>query len=85
MGPPAVKMVADSVARLRDGNSVKLREFLKNQLVFDGQKGVDMNFHNSGQLRQPLLIMEHGKIVGEMPTPGTDFDTLKVGEAPWGA
>jgi hypothetical protein len=35
-----------------------------------------MNFHNSGQLRQPLLIVERGKIVEEMPAPGTDLDNL---------
>jgi hypothetical protein len=45
-------------------------EYLKNDLVFDGQMGMEMNFRHTGQLRQPLLLIEAGKIVGEAPVRG---------------
>ena len=66
----AVKLVSDTVARLRSGEPGELLTALRNDLAFDGQKGVDMSFRDNGQLRQPLLLVEHGKIVGEAPVRG---------------
>ena len=76
----AVKLVSDTVARLRSGEPGELLTTLRNDLAFDGQKGVDMSFRDNGQLRQPLLLVEHGKIVGEAPVRGVaangDLDSL---------
>ena len=76
----AVKLVSDTVARLRSGDPNTLLTALRKDLAFDGQKGVDMSFRDNGQLRQPLLLVEGGKIVGEAPVRGVvangDLDSL---------
>jgi hypothetical protein len=79
-GWAAVKMASDSVARegIRDGGA--LLAYLRSSLSFDGQKGVDMSFRDTGQLRQPLLLVRDGKIAGEAPVRGVagadDLDSL---------
>jgi len=79
-GWAAVKMVADSVARLDTAEASPLLDYLKTDLAFDGQKGVTMSFRKNGQLRQMLLIVEGPRIVGEAPVKGvvdpTDLDSL---------
>ena len=79
-GWAAVKMVADSVARLGTAEATPLLDYLKTALAFDGQKGVTMSFRKNGQLRQMLLIVEGPRIVGEAPVKGvvdpTDLDSL---------
>lgn len=79
-GWAAVKMFSDSIARGEAGDAAALLDFLKTRLSFDGQKGVDMNFRPTGQLRQTLLITEQGKLVGEAPVRGVappdDLDSL---------
>lgn len=79
-GWAAVKMTSDTIARLNNANPADLLRFLRHDLNFDGQKGADMSFRSSGQLRQPMLIVENGKIVGEAPVRGVagpdDLDTL---------
>jgi len=79
-GWAAVKMVADSVARLGTAEASPLLDYLKTDLAFDGQKGVTMSFRKNGQLRQMLLIVEGPRIVGEAPVKGvvdpTDLDSL---------
>lgn len=79
-GWAAVKMVADSVARLGTAEATPLLDYLKTELAFDGQKGVTMSFRKNGQLRQMLLIVEGPRIVGEAPVKGvvdpTDLDSL---------
>lgn len=79
-GWAAVKMVADSVARLGRAEATPLLDYLKTDLAFDGQKGVTMSFRKNGQLRQMLLIVEGPRIVGEAPVKGvvdpTDLDSL---------
>ncbi len=76
----AVKRVSDTVARLRSGDPADLLAALRKDLAFDGQKGVDMSFRDNGQLRQPLLLVDHGEIVGEAPVRGVvangDLDSL---------
>lgn len=69
-GWTAVKMVADSVARLSTAEATPLLDYLKTDLAFDGQKGVTMSFRKNGQLRQMLLIVEGPRIVGEAPVKG---------------
>ena len=79
-GWAALKMLADSVARIQNAEPAKLLDYLKTKLVFDGQKGVTMKFRATGQLSQILLIIENGKPVGEAPVKGVvdplDLDSL---------
>ena len=49
---------------------MKLLSYLKNKLSFDGQKGSDMNFRITGQLRQLMLLVENDKIITEAPIRG---------------
>lgn len=83
-GWAAVKLVADTVARGAPRNGPGLLQALKTDLAFDGQKGSDMSFRNTGQLRQPLLLVEGDKIVGEAPVRGivavTNLDTLGLAD-----
>ncbi len=79
-GWAAVKIVADAVVRTQSTKPEVLLHFLKNDLVFDGNKGVKMSFRSTGQLRQLMLLVEDGKIVGEAPVVGVvdrhDLDSL---------
>lgn len=79
-GWAAIRMTADSVARENITDPVTLLNHLKTNLSFDGQKGVDMNFRETGQLRQPLLIVENNSVVGEAPVRGVsnDIDSLGI-------
>lgn len=84
-GWAAVKMISDMVARRGPEAPAALLEHLKVDLAFDGQKGIDLSFRPTGQLRQPLLLLEHGKLVGEAPVRGVaasdaDLDSLGATE-----
>jgi len=69
-GWAAVKMTSDSVARENISDAKQMLEHLMTNLSFDGQKGSDMNFRDTGQLRQLILLVEDDKIVGEAPVRG---------------
>jgi hypothetical protein len=69
-GWAAVKMSSDTVARENITQAAKLLDYLKTSLLFDGQMGIELNFRPTGQLRQPLLLIENGKIAGEAPVKG---------------
>ncbi len=75
----AVKLVTDSTARLNSTDPKKLLDYLKTSLLFDGQKGSDMNFRETGQLRQPLLLIEDSKIVTEAPVRGVSNSLDSMG------
>lgn len=79
-GWAGVKIVTDTVVRQKITDPAKLLNFIKSELVFDGQKGTDMNFRSTGQLRQILLLVEGDKILDEAPVRGvvkpTDLDSL---------
>ncbi len=66
----AVKMTSDSVARENISDAKQMLEHLKTNLSFDGQKGSNMNFRETGQLRQLILLVEDDKIVAEAPIRG---------------
>ncbi len=68
----AVRMIADTAARIQSNDPKRLLEFLRTELKFDGQKGTDMSFHETGQLRQLLLVVEADKIVGEVEPENLD-------------
>ena len=69
-GWAAVKMTSDSVARENIANATQMLNHLKTNLSFDGQKGSDMNFRETGQLRQLILLIEEDEIVAEAPVRG---------------
>jgi hypothetical protein len=66
----ALKMISESVARTQSTEPGRILTYLREEMAFDGQKGVPHTFRDTGQLRQPLLIVEAGKLVGEAPVPG---------------
>jgi hypothetical protein len=79
-GWAAVKLVSDTVARVQSPAPAALLPALRNNLAFDGQKGVDLSFRTDGQLRQPLLLVRDEVIVEEAPVRGVadieDLDSL---------
>ncbi len=81
-GWAAVKMTSDAVARTNITDPTQMLNHIKTALSFDGQKGIDMNFRETGQLRQPLLLIENDKIVAEAPVRGianiTALDSLGI-------
>ena len=85
-GWAAVKILTDTIARLQVTEPAGLLDHLKTQLQFDGQKGVDMNFRPTGQLRQVLFLVENGRVVGEAPVKGVvdpqDLDSLGPAACP---
>ena len=82
----AVKVIADAVTRTGDTTPQTLLTFLRDGLEFDGNKGVILNFRGTGQLRQPLLIIENENLVGEAPVRGVadieDLDSLGMTQCP---
>jgi ABC-type branched-subunit amino acid transport system substrate-binding protein len=79
-GWAALKMLSEAVARAQTTAPDRILAYLRNELAFDGQKGVPQTFRDTGQLRQPILLVENGKLVGEAPVPGVvdsnDLDSL---------
>ncbi len=80
-GWAAVKMTSNSVARKNLTDPAALLNHLKTELSFDGQKGLDMDFRDTGQLRQLLLMVNpDGELMGEAPVRGVvasdDVDSL---------
>lgn len=80
-GWAAVKMASDSVARQNITEPGAMLEFLKTGLVFDGQKGLNMDFRDTGQMRQILMLVgPGGELLGEAPVRGVvapdDVDSL---------
>ena len=85
-GWAAVKLLSDTIARVETNDAIVLIETLQTDLAFDGQKGIHMSFRDTGQLRQPLLLVEDGTIVGEAPVRGivgvTNLDSLGLPGCP---
>lgn len=78
-GWAAVRMSADAILRENIATPDQLLAYLKTDLLFDGQMGIEMNFRKTGQLRQPLLLIEDGKIAGEAPVRGVSNDIDSLG------
>jgi hypothetical protein len=85
-GWASVKLLSDSVARNQFNDTTLLLQFIKTELAFDGQKGMSLNFRDTGQLRQPLLLVDNGKIAGEAPVRGivntSNLDSLGLTHCP---
>jgi hypothetical protein len=79
-GWAALKLLSEAVARAQSTEPARILAYLRHEMAFDGQKGVPHTFRDTGQLRQPLLLVEAGKLVGEAPVPGVvdtnDLDSL---------
>ncbi|MEM7466150.1 MAG: hypothetical protein AAF387_04630 [Pseudomonadota bacterium] len=79
-GWAATKLLADTLVRAPELLNERLINELKTNVAFDGQKGIDMSFRETGQLAQPLLLVADDKIVGEAPVRGvvdiTDLNSL---------
>ncbi len=69
-GWAAIKMTSDSVVRESITDAKTMLDYLRTRLSFDGQKGADMTFRETGQLRQPILLIENDQIVAEAPVRG---------------
>ena len=78
-GWAAIRMAADSVAREGVTEPLALLHYLKTNLAFDGQKGLNLNFRETGQLRQPLLLVQDNKLIGEAPVRGVSSDIDSLG------
>lgn len=85
-GWASVKLLSDSIARNEFTDTTSLLKFLKSDLAFDGQKGISLSFRETGQLRQPLLLIDNEKIAGEAPVRGvvntTNLDSLGLTHCP---
>lgn len=83
-GWAAAKMISDMRVRYPDADAKELLTRLRTELEFDGQKGARLNFRPNGQLRQPLLLVDNDKIVGEAPVRGVGkgLDSLGRSECP---
>lgn len=80
-GWAGTKMVADSVVQTMQYDAAFMLNHLKNDLVFDGQKGDNTNFRENGQLRQILLLVDNNnKIVAEAPLRGFDGGLDSLGK-----
>lgn len=78
-GWAAVKMASDLLARGTAIDAKTLLRQLRTVLAFDGQKGDAMDFRANGQLRQPILLVEGNRPVGEAPLRGKPLDSLGAG------
>ena len=76
----AVKIVADAVANNPEASGAELIAYFREEMEFDAQKGAYVTFRETGQLGQPLLIVENGELAGEAPVRGAaasdDLDSL---------
>lgn len=76
----AVKLFSDAVANNPDADSAELIRYLRQDMEFDGVKGPFLTFHQTGQLRQPLILTVGGELKGEAPVRGVaasdDLDSL---------
>lgn len=79
-GWAAVKLLADTIAQLKQLETPQLTQYLHHNIAFDGQKGQALTFRPTGQLRQPLLLIKDNKISAEAPIRGvkkmTQLDSL---------
>jgi ABC-type branched-subunit amino acid transport system substrate-binding protein len=69
-GWAATKLYAEAVMSQKSADAATMLEALHADTAFDGQKGVSMQFRDSGQLNQMILLVQDGKVVGEAPVRG---------------
>jgi ABC-type branched-subunit amino acid transport system substrate-binding protein len=80
----AYKLVSDAVANNPDAGPEQLIAYFREEMEFDAVKGVYATFRQTGQLRQPLLVVVDGELEGEAPVRGVtdseDLDSLGAQE-----
>jgi hypothetical protein len=86
-GWAAVRIVGEAVVRTGEAAPGRILDYLRRELEFDGQKGIAHTFHDSGQLRQPLLLVSaDSELLGEAPVRGVagveDLDSLGMESCP---
>ncbi len=86
-GWAATRMVAEAVVRTGSADAAGIDAYLRDGLGFDGQKGVAHTFRDTGQLRQPLLLIgDNDEILGDAPVRGAanpnDLDSLGLAACP---
>ena len=86
-GWAASKLTGDLIARQGEDDPAALVDLIMSEVDFDGQRGATMTFRETGQLRQPLWLVDaRGRLVGEAPVRGvvdtTDLDTLGLTSCP---
>jgi hypothetical protein len=69
-GWAALRMISEAAARTQTTEPARILAYLHHEMEFDGQKGMPHTFRDTGQLRQPLLIVQDGNVVGEAPVRG---------------
>ena len=67
----AMKLVSDTIARTNNSEASVVLPYLRNDIIFDGQKGVGSTFRKTGQLRQIVLLVADDKILAEAPLRGS--------------
>ena len=76
----AYKLVSDAIANNPDADAEQLLAYFRGDMEFDSVKGAYSTFRETGQLRQPLLLVVDGKLAGEAPVRGAaatdDLDSL---------
>lgn len=76
----AVRIIADASVNVPEGTVAERLDYMRSEMEFDGQKGDYMTFRDTGQLRQPLLVVVDGELAGEAPVRGVaasgDLDSL---------
>ncbi len=79
----AVRAVSETLIRDPDADAASLLRSLREADGLDGQKGDPLSFRNSGQLRQPLvLVNETEELVGEAPVRGAADGLDSLGASP---
>lgn len=76
----AYKLVSDAIANNPEAGPQELLTYFREEMEFDGVKGAYSTFRETGQLRQPLLVVVDGELAGEAPVRGVaqsdDLDSL---------
>ena len=81
-GWAAVKLIAETVARDPTVRDAALIKTLRDNTSLDGSRGAELSFRETGQLRQPLWILDNttGAPLGEAPVRGVanpaDLDSI---------
>lgn len=79
----AARAVGDTLMREPGADAASLLRLLKQADGLDGQKGDPHSFRASGQLRQPLVLVDaDGNLLGEAPVRGARGGLDSLGKSP---
>ena len=66
-GWAAGRALGEAVLRGGSAEPGAVERALREQVAFDGQKGVALRFRRDGELPQPLYLVREGRVIGEVP------------------